>query len=143
MCPLEIVAVDVAAAGLMQLDAIGEVRNIDQFVLDEPPEAFDEDVVDGPSAAVHTGLNGTALEDLEEVHGSELGSLVGVEDERLSPTKRIAASGCFQGVGERLTNAGGTQRSRRRSESRFHLSFDMIPSIRRRRAVSARPSKAA
>jgi len=104
MWPLEVAVIDVAADRLMQLDAIGEVRNIDQLVLDRPPEAFDQDVVDGPSAAVHTDSNGTALEDLEEVHGSELGSLVGVEDERLAPAKGIveciAAEGSFQRIGQ-------------------------------------------
>ena len=104
MWSLEVVPVDVAADGSMEFETIGEVGDIDQFVFDRPPEALDDNVVDGPAATVHADLNGAVFEDLEEFRGRELRSLVGVEDERLSPAEsiaeRIAAKGSFERVGK-------------------------------------------
>ena len=107
MRTLVVVEVDEAGDGSMPLDAIGEVRHIDEIVLERPPKALDEDVVDEPFDAVHADLNRSPIEDLEKLFGGKLRSLVGVEDQRLTPAKgvveRIPAEGNFQRVGQSPT----------------------------------------
>ena len=87
--PLEVVVVDVAADGAVKFDAIGAVEEVNQLVFEGPPKAFDEDIVDGAFATIHADADGSVFEDLKEVHGSELGSLIGVEDERLTPAESV------------------------------------------------------
>ena len=107
MRALVVVEIDEAGKGTMQIDAIGEVRYIDEIVLDRPPEALDEDVVDETLDAIHTDLNRSPFEDPEKLFGGKLTSLIGVEDQWLPPVEsvveRIAAEGTVQRVGQSPT----------------------------------------
>ena len=53
---------------------------IDPFVLDGPPQAFDEDVVVTAPPAIHADLDAMCLEHAGEFGAGELAALVGVED---------------------------------------------------------------
>ena len=56
------------------------ILEVDLVVFGRTPEAFDEDVVDGPAAAIHRDADRPVLEDDEPLGARELAALVGVED---------------------------------------------------------------
>lgn len=63
-----------------EFHAGGKLVQVNQLVLDAPPEPFDEDVVQGTAAAIHADLDIVVEQRLEECLGSELRALVGVLD---------------------------------------------------------------
>ena len=104
MRALVVVEMEVAVQRAPQLVTIGEVAGVDQFVLERPPQPFDEDVVERPAAAVHADANLAAGECAGEVVGGELRALIGVEDlglaEAKRPVQRRQTAARFQGVGQ-------------------------------------------
>lgn len=53
---------------------------IDTFILQGPPEAFDEDVVDAPALAIHRDLGADPFQSVGPGEGRELRSLIGIHD---------------------------------------------------------------
>lgn len=68
----------------------GKIRNgfvfieVESLVLETPPQAFHEDVVESPAPAIHADSDIPFLQWSEEGLAGELASLVGIEDLRLS-----------------------------------------------------------
>jgi len=80
------------------------IMKVDFFVFDRSPEPLDEDVVIDPAPAVHADANARLFEDMQELIGRKLGSLVRVEDLRRGDLEGILqglnAEGCVQGNGQ-------------------------------------------
>jgi len=57
---------------------------IDLFIFDGTPEAFDEDVVSPASLAIHADPDAFLLEPIRKRHTGELAALIGVEDLRFA-----------------------------------------------------------
>ena len=53
---------------------------VDAFILQGPPEAFDEDVVDAPALAIHRDPGADPFQAVGPGEGRELRSLIGVHD---------------------------------------------------------------
>ena len=85
---LMIVEMKVAGQRLKHFLAALEIAGIDQFVFQRTPQAFDEHVVQGTSAAVHADGNGALLERSQELGGGELRALIGIPDFRLAEAER-------------------------------------------------------
>lgn len=58
--------------------------DVDVIVFDRAPEAFDHDVVQSPTFAVHADPNVVGFEHVGECLASELTTLIGVENFRLT-----------------------------------------------------------
>ena len=97
MGPLKVVVIEIGTDGGMELRAGGEVAWVDQFVFYGAPKAFDEDVVESPSATVHADEDVAVLERTQEIARGELGALVGVEDIGNAPAKGAVEGGKAQG----------------------------------------------
>ena len=66
------------------------VLEIDVFIFDGAPQPFDEDVVRGPSRAVHADLKRMRLQGVKEDVAGELSALIHVENLRdPKPTHRL------------------------------------------------------
>lgn len=97
MGPVIVVVIEIGTDGGMEFRAGGEVAWVDQFVFDGAPKAFDEDVVESPSATVHADEDVAILERTQEIARGELGALVGVEDIGNTPAKGAVEGGEAQG----------------------------------------------
>jgi len=78
------------------------VVQVEPFVLERAPEAFNKNVIKGSSPAIHADSDIPFLQWSEESLAGELASLVGIEDLRLSFFKGSGegfnAKRCIQGV---------------------------------------------
>lgn len=101
MKPLRVVEVEVGAEMRTSLGDRPVIMKVDFFVFDGSPEPFDEDVVIDPAPAVHADANARLFEDVQELTGRKLGSLVRVEDLR---------RGDLEGILQGLDTEGGIQR---------------------------------
>jgi hypothetical protein len=89
---LVIVEVEIGFQRRKQFETGGEVAGVDQLVLERAPQAFDENIVECASAAIHTDGDAALLERSQEVGRGELRALIGVPDFGLgrSGTRRAA-----------------------------------------------------
>ena len=63
--------------------------DVDFFVLDRTPQAFDKDVVKTATAPIHADMDPSVQQLPSKGKRCELTALVAVEDERLSKAKRL------------------------------------------------------
>ncbi len=77
-----VVALEEGAEVGLRLDLGAVALEVDLLVFDRTPESLDEDVVQGPPAAVHGELHALVEEGLGELRRRELTTLVGVENFR-------------------------------------------------------------
>lgn len=87
MRPLGVIKVEIsiqARDGLM--NSLVAVQ-VDFFVFDTPPESFDEDIVQGPAAAIHADGHLMIFENPGERIARELRALITIEDFRFRPKK--------------------------------------------------------
>ena len=80
MWPLVIVELEVAVQSRLQVWDVSIVVEVDVLVLDRAPQAFDEDIVQSSTSAVHADLDVCTLQDAGELDGCELHPLVCVKD---------------------------------------------------------------
>ena len=67
-----IVKVEVVFQRWKQFEAGGEVAGINQFVLERAPQAFDENVVECATAAIHADRDAAWLDRRQKIRRSEL-----------------------------------------------------------------------
>lgn len=79
MRPLGVVERDVLRQSHRQLGHVGVALQVHVFMLHVAPQALDKDVVQSPTAPIHTDGHAFALEHVREGHACELRSLVAVE----------------------------------------------------------------
>ena len=78
---------------------------VDAFILQGPPEAFDEDVVEAAPLAVHRDPGADPLQPVGPCEGRELRALIGIHDVRWAElvdrlVQRLDAEVGFQRVGD-------------------------------------------
>ena len=66
----------------------GVIVEIDLFILDGSPQAFDEDIIKDPSAAIHADLYPRGEEPISKHRAGELAALIAVEDGWLGQAQR-------------------------------------------------------
>ena len=76
---------------------------VDLLVVDRAPEPLDEDVVQGPAAAIHRELHAAGQQGLGKLCRGKLAALIGVEEFRHSvlgnrPLDGVDAAACIDGV---------------------------------------------
>ena len=62
MGPLGVIEVDPRADDPFGLEAVGELVQVDRFIFERAPQAFDEDVVHAPAPAIHGDRDLSSLE---------------------------------------------------------------------------------
>lgn len=72
MGPSRVVEAEVAVEFNSQMVAVGEVAQVNQFVLDRTPQPFDEHVVERPATAIHADGDLPLLQGSQEVGCREL-----------------------------------------------------------------------
>jgi hypothetical protein len=82
MPPLMIVKVKVGTQARLQLGHACIIDEIHMFILDRPPEAFDEDVVQCSTPAIHADANAGLFQRLCKRRGGKLYALICVKDFR-------------------------------------------------------------
>jgi len=83
-----IVEMEVAIQRREQVRAAGEVAGIDELVLQTAPQAFDENVVQGAAASIHTDGDAALLQGRQKIGRGELGPLIRIPDFGLAETER-------------------------------------------------------
>ena len=78
--PLVVVEIDPAPDASLGLRAGLPGVQVDAFILQGPPEAFDEDVVETPALAVHRDPGADPLQPVGPGEGRELAALIRVHD---------------------------------------------------------------
>ena len=68
---------------------MGVGLEVEVFIFDGPPEAFDEDIIQGSAASIHADADAFPLQFPSEAGGGELAALIGVEDVGLAEGERI------------------------------------------------------
>lgn len=81
------IALKVARQTILQRGDSGVIVQVDFIILDSPPEPLDEDVVQITTAPIHTDANTSRQKLAGKSVRSKLGSLVAVENERLTEGK--------------------------------------------------------
>ncbi len=104
MGPLVVVKCEVAVQPVMDRVQRAVAVRVHLLILNRSPQAFDKDVVMGPSPTVHADPNARLHQTARERRAGELRTLVRVEDRRLTPPQRLVqtvqAEPGLQGVGE-------------------------------------------
>ena len=89
MGPFLVVKPNISYQVLARLPDALVVSRIDLLPLDRPPQPFHKDIVRAPPAATHADPNAAVLEPLGKGQTRELGSLIGIEDCRLTMPERL------------------------------------------------------
>src|SRR5919202_5295745 len=93
MRPLLVVVGEVPTQPVARLPRRSILAQIDLLVLDRPPQAFDEDVVQGPAFAIHTDLDLGIQQQLGVLWAREVAPLIAVPDRRRAwANARVPAS---------------------------------------------------
>ncbi len=82
---LGIILVDAPGDSPVGIDGAVVLVEVNLGTVQGSPEPFDSNVVSGPSSTVHADLDFVVSQDFLEVVATELGTLVGVEDFRVTP----------------------------------------------------------
>ena len=74
--------------------AVGQFVQVDGFIFERAPQAFDKNVVHASAPPIHGDRGLRVLENTGKVIAGELASLVGIEDVRLA----VSGQGLSQGL---------------------------------------------
>src|SRR6056297_502794 len=99
MGPAAVVEADVAADPSPGLGDAGVGPQVDLLVFDGPPEALHEDVVAPGALAIHTDPDLAGGQNLDEVGGRELATLIAVEDLGRSVSRQCLLDSFYAEVG--------------------------------------------
>jgi len=102
---------------------------VDAFILQGPPQAFYEDVVQIAAFAIHGDLGLGPLQPVGPVEGGELAAVIGIHD--LGRTELV------DGLIQRLEAELGLQRVR--DAPGQHLAREPVHALRRLKAIACRP----
>src|SRR5215475_1437889 len=104
MPPFTIIKIEIVANSRQERRYVLVSLDVNIFVLERPPEAFDKDIVKDPSTAIHTDQDAGSLQPPGKFAAGELRALITVENLwSLNPQRvfeRDQTKVDFQGVGD-------------------------------------------
>ena len=84
MCVLGVVNADPLGDDPFGLEAVRQLVQVDGFVFERSPQAFNKNIVHEPAPAIHGDADAGILERAGEVEAGKPAALVGVEDFRFA-----------------------------------------------------------